>query len=94
MYQPYVSVNTSITLGLERQSHSKRHTGPEISLLTLHTHSRHRFIGQNCSHDDRADALYFLFFPLSLLSLSIVEFVINTHMMQFHCKPLGLDQKI
>lgn len=27
-YQPYVSVNTSIALGPERQSRSERHTGP------------------------------------------------------------------
>lgn len=88
VYPPYVSVNTGISLGPERQSYSTRHTGPRPPVSPLHTHSRHRFIGQDCSHDERA--LYFLF-SLSLLSLSIVEFVINTHMRQFHCKPLGLD---
>lgn len=67
-YQPYVSVNTSIALGPERQSRSERHTGPRPPppVSPLRPRSRRRFTGQNCSHDERA--FYFLFFFFSFVT--------------------------
>lgn len=90
LYKPYVSPNTRTTdiptvrgtqLPRPPIPARRRHSGRTLVGGTL--------TGQNCPHDEMANALFFfLFFFLPLIGLSFDKHAHDTAL----CKPLGLDQ--